>query len=118
MRGIFTKTLLLGLNGAAAEPKPENSDEGIITANSLKSYLYQNMKEFIDPEFRNDPDIQEPDIDYFPKANDGRDIIIKTVPLKKFPALLKVPSGASGIVTIIDDKLQPVDDIPINDSPV
>lgn len=108
MQGIFTRTLLLGLNGACAEPDAGNPGQGIITGSSLKSYLYSNMKEFIAPQFLNDPQGQEPDIDYFPKANDARDIIIKKVPLLKFPLLVNVPANASGDIKVMNDKLFPI----------
>ncbi len=95
-RGVFTKTLLLGLCGAAAEPDPANPTQGLITVASLKSYLYQNMKEFLDPAFATDSNLQEPDVDYWPKSQEGRDILIKSAPLQKFPVNIHPPSGATG----------------------
>jgi hypothetical protein len=101
VRGIFTKTLLLGLSGAAADPNPVNPNEGVITVASLKSYLHQNMKQFIDPQdIIENPKIQDADVDYAPKAQEGNDIIIKTVPLQKFPVIIRVPAGASGKLRI------------------
>lgn len=115
--GIFTKTLLLGLNGAAAERHPDDPEKGIITGASLRSYLYQNMKTFIDPQFRDEPRVQEPDVDYAPKGQEGRDIIIKEVALKKFPVVIEVPAGASGEITVMDDKLDPVHQVPVDTIP-
>lgn len=45
VHGIFTTALMTGLNGQAAD-----KDTGLITAGSLKSYLYQNMRNFLTPE--------------------------------------------------------------------
>jgi len=118
VQGIFTKTLLMGLNGAAAEPDPNDSLSGVITGASLKSYLYQNMKEFIHPDYRSDPEFQEPDVDYSPKANEGRDILIKRVPLRKFPVKLRLPVNAKGEVTILYNGQVPVHQISINATPV
>lgn len=116
VRGIFTKTLLLGLEGAAAEPDPENPLHGVITVASLKSYLYQNMKGVIDAQFLSS-EVQEPDIDYSPKANEGRDILIKTAALQTFPFIIRVPLGASGSVIVSYNGLVPVGQIPVTTSP-
>lgn len=45
VHGIFTTALLSGLRGQAAD-----KGTGLITAGSLKSYLYQNMRNFLTPE--------------------------------------------------------------------
>jgi len=112
--GVFTRTLLKGLYGAAAEPM--DGEQGIITAASLKSYLYQNMKAFIKPEFLS-TEAQEPDVDYWPKEYDGKDIIVNTVPLQKFPVKLRLPSTASGSVQILFNGLQKVEELRINGNP-
>jgi hypothetical protein len=117
VQGVFTKTLLMGLYGAAAEPDPNDSSNGVITGASLKSYLYQNMKEFIHPDYRNDPELQEPDVDYFPKANEGRDIVIKKVPIRRFPVKLKVPKTAKGDLIILYNGQTQVQKISINAAP-
>jgi uncharacterized caspase-like protein len=58
VHGIFTTALLSGLRGRAAD---ENT--GLITAASLKIYLYHNMKNFLTAEERANPDIsQEPHV--------------------------------------------------------
>jgi len=45
VHGVFTTALLSGLRGEAADVST-----GFITANSLRSYLYQNMRNFLTPE--------------------------------------------------------------------
>lgn len=103
MQGIFTKTLLLALNGGCAVPDPSNPSQGVITGQSLKNYLFQNMGQFIDDEFKNDPLVQQPDIDYFPKMNEGRDIVIKAAPITTFPVIINITTpNASGEFKILD----------------
>jgi hypothetical protein len=113
VRGIFTKTLIMGLQGAAAERDINDSAKGVITVASLKNYLINNMKEFISPEFRTDAKVQEPDIDYSPRGKEGRDIIIKEAAISKFPVVIKVPAGATGDVIVMDDQFSPVDERPV-----
>jgi hypothetical protein len=61
VHGIFTTALLSGLGGQAADV-----GTGLITASSLKSYLYQNMRNFLTTEERANPDIgKDPYIDDF-----------------------------------------------------
>jgi hypothetical protein len=102
VRGIFTKTLLKALNGAAADPDPNDSTKAVITAESLRSYLIQNMKEFVDPRFINEPDVQQPQVDCWPINNNGKDIIIKQVPLKLFPITFSISAGMTGDLIIIE----------------
>lgn len=102
MQGVFTKTLMTGLRGAAAEPDPADPTQGIITGASLKSFLYQNMKEYMDPAIKNDTRLNEPDVDYWPKAQDARDIVIvKGIPLQKFAVIIKVPAQATGEICVM-----------------
>jgi len=55
--GVFTATLLDALKGGAAE------EDGRITGETLKAYLYENMKEFLSPADLADKDIaKEPDL--------------------------------------------------------
>jgi hypothetical protein len=117
MQGVFTKTLLLGLAGASADPDPADPNQGIISVASLKSYLYQNMKEFIDPQFKDDPKIQEPDIDYFPKADEGKNIIISKVPLQKFPVIIHIPAGTIGTLKVLYNGTLLVAESQIDNSP-
>ncbi|MET0623740.1 MAG: caspase family protein [Pyrinomonadaceae bacterium] len=59
VHGIFTTALLSGLRGQAAEV-----DTGLITASSLRSYLYQNMRNFLTEEERANPEIgKDPHVD-------------------------------------------------------
>lgn len=116
MQGIFTKTLLLGLNGAAAERDPDDPQQGIITYESLQSYLVNNMKAFIDPQFRDDPKVQEPTIEY--AAADKRSIIIRTA-LQKFPVTINPPPGATGEVGIFSALAKRIiQRIPVSDLPI
>lgn len=118
VRGIFSKTLLEGLSGAAADPDPANPGQGIITGASLKSFLYQNMKEYIDPQFLNDPELQEPDVDYWPKAKDGHDIIIKTVSqVPLFSVEVAVSAGKTGELTIYTSQFTVAKKINIPNAP-
>lgn len=55
--GVFTATLLDGLNGGAAE------EDGRITGETLKAYLYENMKSYLSPADLVDKDVaREPDL--------------------------------------------------------
>lgn len=114
MQGIFTKTLIMALEGACAEPDPNDPTNGVITGASLKSFLYRNMKKFIDPDFINDLQGQEPDIDYFPKADEGRDIVIRTgVPLAQFPLLINIPTSVTGVIEMVDGRFSSVINNPV-----
>jgi hypothetical protein len=115
VRGVFTKTLLLALRGAAGEPDPTNPARGIITFASLQSYLIQNTKSFIEPSML-DTEKQEPDVDYEPKTTGGREII-KTTDLQRFPVKIRVPAAASGAVTVLYNGLLQVDKRLISHSP-
>ena len=114
-RGVFTKTLLLGLSGAAAEPDPDptNPTRGKITVASLKSYLYQNMPELLDPQYRADSELQEPDVMYWPKTHDGRDILIKQAPLQKFPVTIHPPVGAVGVIQVLYNGEDPIESLAV-----
>ena len=93
VRGVFTKTLLMGLSGGALIADPANPGQGIITVSSLKGYIYENIRNVLAN--RTDADdsaarsldttggieLQEPDIDYWPRKKDGKDIIILTAPM-------------------------------------
>lgn len=107
VRGIFTKTLLMGLSGGAAHANPANPKEGVITVSSLKSFLYANMEKVANQfsvngaahangnlDLSDEEEVQEPDIDYWPRKNEGRDIVLKTLPtLPKFPVTVRPPAG-------------------------
>ena len=115
VRGIFTKTLLAGLRGAAAHPDPANAQQSIVTVSTLKGYLYENMKRMASAtrqpdesgEIRSnltitsDFDTQEPEVDYWPRTQEGRDILIKTLPMVAiFPVRVVPQTGQSGRVQI------------------
>lgn len=116
VRGVFTKTLILGLKGAAALPV-DATETGRITVASLKSYLYQNMKFFMLPGDLNDADdLQEPDIDYFPDLNNGKEFLIKNATMQRFPVTFQIPPLASGNLTIRFDGKTEIFTQPINGS--
>jgi hypothetical protein len=57
--GIFTRTLLDGLRGAAYDP----DEPGKITAEALQNLLYNAYPDHMDPELRADPDVpNEPEV--------------------------------------------------------
>ena len=98
VRGIFTKTLMLALWGGAAITDPNNPGQGIITFESLQSYLINNMKRFVDPKLNGDSQTTEPDVDYYPRSKKDS-IIIKTA-LRVFPVTIEPIPGAQGDVGI------------------
>src|SRR5262249_48202083 len=58
--GVFTYALLKGLREGAANPAT-----GEVTSDTLKSYLYSNMKNWMTDEQRSDPSVsQEPDFGF------------------------------------------------------
>jgi hypothetical protein len=86
--GVFTSTLLDALKGGAAE------DDGRITGESLKAYLYENMKQFLTPDDLANPDVAtEPDL-YCdqPEAQ----FVIATIPAPKFQVQIPLPPGPVG----------------------
>jgi hypothetical protein len=57
-RGVFTATLMDGLRGAARDPVT-----GAISARTLKTYLQDNMRNWLSDADKNNPDIaKEPDV--------------------------------------------------------
>ena len=88
-RGVFTVTLMRGLEGAASNPTGE------ITAASLSSYLYNNMKELLDAEDIADGAPEEPQVDFYPK-NGGDGFLITKVAPPTFPVSITVPDNALG----------------------
>lgn len=61
VHGIFTRTLLDGLRGAAYDPE----DPSRITAESLRNLLYNAYPEYMDPALRDDPEIpSEPEVQF------------------------------------------------------
>jgi hypothetical protein len=95
--GVFTATLLDALNGGAAE------EDGRITGESLKAYLYENMSQFLTPEDRNNSDVAtEPDL-YCdqPEAQ----FLITTVQAPKYQVQIPLPpSGAAGQLQLFGEQ--------------
>lgn len=121
VRGVFTKTLLLGLAGAAADPDPANPTQGVVTGASLKSYLYNNMSEFLDPELRTEFSAKwEPEVVCLPdSAQPGNDILIKRVLLQTFPVTVHLPAGTTGELSILRNmQFPPIFSKPVGAAPV
>jgi hypothetical protein len=85
--GVFTYTLLRGLNGAAADP-----DTKQITSQSLKEYLINAMPTFMSDEDRKTPDIsKEPD--FWP---DDPIVFGTVVDTPTHAVKLQLPANATG----------------------
>ncbi|MBI3271422.1 MAG: hypothetical protein HYZ53_20700 [Planctomycetes bacterium] len=90
--GIFTRTLLTGLKGAARKPGSEHQ----VTAHSLKNYLINRMRDLLTPEERKDPDVQEwPEVHIAPDAED-RDFVLVEVEPVLFPVIVHFAPGDKG----------------------
>jgi hypothetical protein len=102
VRGVFTKALLVGLEGGAADPAT-----GYVTCESLGDFLIENTRTYLDEADRNDPDIaQIPEVDYDPK---DKGMILVTVKVQQYPVTIHPPPGAAGgLLTILGDRYQPV----------
>jgi hypothetical protein len=88
MSGVFTATLLDALEGGASE------EDGRITGESLKAYLYENMKAFLLPADMVDKDVaKEPDLYCEPPENE---FVIATVPPRRYDVTIPLPPGAQG----------------------
>jgi hypothetical protein len=89
-RGVFTAALLAGLWGGAADTATHE-----IRASDLRSFLYQNMKEFLAPEdFNNDEIPKEPD--FYPSANDADNFLIANAEPTKYPVRVSFPGSIAG----------------------
>ncbi|HKG94999.1 MAG TPA: caspase family protein [Gemmatimonadaceae bacterium] len=101
--GVFTWTLLEGLRGAAADPA------GNVTAVSLGSYLYNNMRAFLDPaDLGNDEVAKEPDLSYDANAGSGF-VLAANVPVRTYPVTLAFSAATAGKgVRVFNDKFAPV----------
>jgi uncharacterized caspase-like protein len=85
--GVFTYTLLKGLQEAA-----ENPVTGEVTSASLKSYLYRNMKAHMTPEQRSDPSVsQDPDFGF-----DDPMVFCQATSIALAPVTLLFPAEAEG----------------------
>jgi hypothetical protein len=88
MSGVFTATLLDALKGGASE------EDGRITGESLKAYLYENMKAFLSPADLVDKDIaKEPDLYCEPPEDE---FVIATAPPHRYDVTIPLPPGAQG----------------------
>jgi len=86
MKGVFTTTLLDAFKGGASE------EDGRITGETLKAYLYENMKSFLSPGDLADKDVaKEPDLYCDPPE---KDFVIVTVPPAVFPVKIPLPAGS------------------------
>src|SRR5262249_43228949 len=86
MHGVFTATLMDALNGGASE------EDGRITGESLKAYLFENMKGFLTPEDLDDQDVaKEPDLYCEPPE---RQFVIATVPPQRYAVTIPLPAGS------------------------
>ena len=71
VHGVFTSAVLAGLWGDA------RNSAGVVTADSLGGYLFNNMRNFLTSEDLNDPDVAtEPELEYHPVA--GSNFVIAT----------------------------------------
>lgn len=88
--GVFTAALMDALNGGASE------EDGKITGESLKAYLFENMKSFLSPEDLEDQDVaKEPDLYCEPPE---KEFVIATVPPKKYSVTIPLPVGSEAKV--------------------
>ena len=88
MSGVFTATLLDALTGGASE------EDGRVTGETLKAYLYENMKSFLSDADLIDKDVaKEPDL-YCDLPEDQ--FVITTVPPRRYDVTIPLPSGSEG----------------------
>lgn len=88
MGGVFTATLLDALNGGASE------EDGRVTGETLKAYLYENMKSFLSPADLADKDVaKEPDLYCEPPE---KEFVITIVPARRFDVTIPLPAGSEG----------------------
>jgi hypothetical protein len=87
--GVFTAALLDALQGGASE------EDGRITGESLKAYLYENMKEFLSDADQADSDVAtEPDLFCDPPE---AQFVIATVPPNEYDVTIPLPPGTEGL---------------------
>jgi hypothetical protein len=88
MGGVFTATLLDALTGGASE------EDGRVTGETLKAYLYENMRSFLSAADLADKDVaQEPDLYCKPPE---KDFVITTVPARRYDVTIPLPPGSEG----------------------
>jgi hypothetical protein len=112
VRGVFTKTLLMGLEGGAAKILPGRNDGvGQITAASLAEYVRQQMRELLPEPLKPQAGDWEPEFDFFPGDNFGANIVIKEMLMPTFPVTITLVPGATGSLSITfegDDFIEPI----------
>lgn len=88
MGGVFTTTLLDALRGGASE------EDGRITGESLKAYLYENMQSFLSPADLADKDVaKEPDLSC--DMPERQFVIARAAPVT-FNVTIALPPGSAG----------------------
>ena len=90
-RGVFTMALMEGLRGRACEPGTSR-----VTAMSLRSYLFNNMKDFLGEADLQNPAIpKEPDIEPSQQDADFTIVELKTPP-QGTPVRILLPAAVKG----------------------
>jgi len=97
--GVFSRTLLAGLRGAASD------ENGNVTAPGLSNYVRYHMRHLLDDEERNNPEVnQEPDM----RFGDG-ELILASVPRAESAVEISVkPEAAGKTLRIVGGKLEPI----------
>jgi hypothetical protein len=91
VHGVFTTALLSGLSGLAAD-----KSTGLITDASLKTYLHQNMANFLSPEERAGRPALSTDAQVFLESNATGPMIFRQIPVaevKKVKVRIHVPAA-------------------------
>jgi uncharacterized caspase-like protein len=102
-RGVFTMALMAGLRGGACEPGTDG-----ITAMSLRSYLFNNMREFLakqdleNPQIPKEPDIEPPN----QQASDFPIVKVKDPPKGGAVRILLAPADAGKVINIRNGAFQ------------
>jgi hypothetical protein len=100
-RGVFTAALLEGLEGGASDPATKE-----IKASDLRSFLYQNMAQFLAPEDRENDEIpKEPDV--YPSMGEEENFLITVAEPRRYPVSVGYSSCLAGKqVNIRDGEFQ------------
>lgn len=89
VHGVFTATLMRALKGAACD-----RNTGEITTATLRSYLKENMRYFLDEKDRENPNIiKEPRV---PDEGDPVFVIAKVADIPKYKVTIHIPSEHRG----------------------
>jgi Caspase domain len=107
VHGVFTATLMKALTGGAAE------QDGKISAASLKAFLFENMKNFLEPQDLQDQDVaKEPDVFCDPPEDE---FVIATFAPEQFTITIPLPPGAENKPRkLFNDKFAKIRDCPAN----